>query len=60
MSSAQAAAEYLDSYNKARIGEESANAASSYATKKEAQIFSTFEKAKTEMKNYTISVQKKS
>ncbi|NDW22842.1 hypothetical protein [Alteromonas hispanica] len=34
VSSAQAAAEYLDNYNKARIGEESANAASSYATKK--------------------------
>ena len=34
MSSAQAAADYLDSYNEARIGEESANAASSYATNK--------------------------
>ncbi|WP_152561509.1 MULTISPECIES: hypothetical protein [unclassified Alteromonas] len=34
VSSAQAAADYLDSYNEARIGEESANAASSYAAKK--------------------------
>lgn len=34
VSSAQAAADYLDSYNQARIGEESANAASSYAAKK--------------------------
>jgi len=34
VSSAQAAADYLDSYNEARMGEESANAASSYAAKK--------------------------
>lgn len=34
VSSAQAAADYLDSYNEARIGEESANAVSSYAAKK--------------------------
>ncbi len=34
VSSAQAATDYLDSYNQARIGEESANAASSYAAKK--------------------------
>lgn len=34
VSSAQAAADYLDSYNEARIGEESANAASSYTTNK--------------------------
>ncbi|WP_334063804.1 hypothetical protein [Alteromonas genovensis] len=34
VSSAQAAADYLDSYNEARIGEESANAASSFAAKK--------------------------
>ncbi len=34
VSSAQAAADYLDSYNEARMGEESANAASSYTTNK--------------------------